>query len=133
MFANYETCKFVLNFVIFDNQSLNLYYKKDLKAIDINKKTMLIEVRQTIKCQGATLIKARKTQKTNVDQVLFETITSSRERLASTIKASKSTLKILIDENSFFNFALFFVSRDSKLLKRYAKKLKTIKTNSIVR
>jgi len=60
-------------------------------------------------------------------------MTSPRKRLASTIKASKSTLKILVDEDAFFNFALFFASRNSKLLKRYAKKLKTIKANSIVR
>jgi len=60
-------------------------------------------------------------------------MTSSRERLASTIKTSKSTLKILIDEDVFFDLALFFALRDSKLLKRYAKKLKAIKTNSIVR
>jgi glutathione peroxidase-family protein len=58
---------------------------------------------------------------------------SSRERLTSTIKASKSTLKILINKDVFFNFALFFASRDSKLLKRYAKKLETIKANLIVR
>ena len=94
---------------------------------------MLIEVRQAIKRQSATSIKARKTQKTNVDQVLFETMTSLRERLTLTIKTSKSTLKILIDEDVFFDFILFFALRDSKLLKRYAKKLKTIKTNSIVR
>ncbi len=60
-------------------------------------------------------------------------MTSPRKRLASTIKASKSTLKILVDEDAFFNLALFFASRNSKLLKRYAKKLKTIKANSIVR
>ncbi len=60
-------------------------------------------------------------------------MTSPRERLASTIKVGKSTLKVLIDEDVFFNFALFFASRDSKLLKRYAKKLETIKANSIVR
>jgi len=94
---------------------------------------VLIEVRQAIKRQSATSIKARKTQKTNVDQVLFETMTSLRERLTLTIKTSKSTLKILIDEDVFFDFILFFALRDSKLLKRYAKKLKTIKTNSIVR
>jgi len=94
---------------------------------------VLIKVRQAIKRQGATLIKARKTQKTNVDQILFETMTSSCERLALTIKASKSTLKILINKDVFFNLALFFVSRDSKLLKRYAKKFETIKTNLIVR
>ncbi len=75
----------------------------------------------------------RKARKTNVDQVSFETMTSSRERLASTIKTSKSTLKILVDENVFSNLALFFVLRDSKLLKRYAKKFETIKANSIVR
>ncbi len=71
---------------------------------------MLIEVCQTIKRQSATLTKVQKTQKTNVNQILFETITSFRERLASTIKISKSTLKILIDENVFFDFTLFFVS-----------------------
>jgi len=118
---------------MFNNQFLNLYYKKDLKTIDINKKTMLIKVRQAIKRQSATLIKAQKTQKTNVDQFSFKTMTSFCERLASTIKASKSTLKILVDKNVFFDLALFFVSRDSKLLKRYAKKLKTIKANLIVR
>jgi len=122
-----------LNFVIFNDQSSNLYYKKDLKTININKKIVSIEIRQTIKRQGATSIEARKAQKTNVDQISFETMTSSRERLASTIKASKSTLKILVNENAFFNLALFFVSRDSKLLKRYAKKLETIKANSIMR
>ncbi len=58
---------------------------------------------------------------------------SSCKRLASTIKANKLTLKILVNKAIFFNLALFFVLRDSKLLKRYAKKLETIKTNSIVR
>jgi len=119
-----------LKFVIFDDQSSNLYYKKDL--IDINKKIILIDIRQTIKREDATSIEARKTQKININQILFETITSSRKHLVSTMKASKSTLKILIDENIFFNFALFLVLRDSKLIKRYAKKFETIKTNSIV-
>ncbi len=94
---------------------------------------MLIEVCQIIKRQDATLIEARKTRKTNVNQVLFKAMTSFCEHLASTIKASKSTLKILIDENVFSNLALFFVSRNLKLLKRYAKKFEAIKTNSIVR
>ncbi len=118
---------------MFDNESSNSYYKKDLKTININKKIVLIEVCQTIKRQDATSIKARKTRKTNVDQVSFKAMTSPRERLALTIKIDKSTLKILVDENAFFNFALFFVLRDSKLLKRYAKKLEIIKANSIVR
>jgi len=68
-----------------------------------------------------------------VDQVLFEAMTSSRERLALMIKTSKSILKILIDKDAFFDSILFFASRDSKLLKRYAKKLETIKANLIVR
>jgi len=34
---------------------------------------------------------------------------SSRERLALTIKANKSTLKILVDNDAFFDLALFFV------------------------
>jgi len=54
------------------------------------------------------------------------------ERLALTIKLDKSTLKILIDKNILFNFVLFFVLRNSKLLKCYAKKFETIKANSIV-
>jgi len=74
----------------------------------------------------------RKTRKTNVNQVLFETITSFRERLVSTIKANKLIFKILVNEDIFFNLVLFFVSRDLKLLERYAKKLETIKTNLIV-
>jgi len=56
-----------------------------------------------------------------------------RERLASTIKVDKSIFKILIDKNIFFDFALSFVLRDSKLLKRYAKKFETIKTSLIMR
>ena len=52
--------------------------------------------------------------------------------LALTIKANKLILKILVDKNIFSNFALFFVSRDLKLLKYYTKKLETIKTNLIV-
>jgi len=56
----------------------------------------------------------------------------SRKRLASTIKVDKSTLKILVNKDVFFDLALFFVLRDSKLLKCYAKKLETIKANSIV-
>ncbi len=60
-------------------------------------------------------------------------MTLSRERLILTIKVDKSILKILVDEDAFFNFALFFASRDSKLLKRYAKKLETIKANLVVR
>jgi len=92
-----------------------------------------IEVCQTIKREDATSIEARKTRKTSVDQVLFKTITLFRERLTLTIKANKSIFKILINENVFFDFALFFVLRDSKLLERYAKKLEIIKTNSIVR
>jgi len=75
----------------------------------------------------------QKTQKINVDQILFETITLFCERLALTIKASKSTLKILVDKNIFFDFALSFALRDLELLERYAKKFKTIKTNLIVR
>ncbi len=118
---------------MFDDQSLNLYYNKDLKTININKKIMSIEVRQIIKRQGATLIEARKAQKTNVDQILFETMMLFCERLVLTIKANKSTLKILINKNVFFDLALFFALRDSKLLERYAKKFKTIKANSIVR
>jgi len=35
---------------MFNNQFSNLYYKKDLKTININKKIILIEVCQTIKC-----------------------------------------------------------------------------------
>ncbi len=73
------------------------------------------------------------TQKTNVNQILFETITLFCEHLALLIKANKLTLKILIDEDTFFNFVLFFVLQDLKLLKCYAKKFKTIKTNLIVR
>jgi len=118
---------------MFGDQSSNLYYKKGLKTTSIDKKIVSIEVRQTIKRQDVALIEARKTRKTNVDQVSFKAMTSSRERLASTIKVGKSTLKILIDKNAFSNLALFFVSQDSKLLKRYAKKLEAIKTNSIVR
>jgi hypothetical protein len=75
----------------------------------------------------------RKTQKTNVDQVLFKIMTSFCERLTLTIKANKSILKILIDENVFFDFVLFFALRNLKLLKRYMKKFETIKTNLIVR
>ena len=75
----------------------------------------------------------QKTQKTNVNQILFETITLFCERLASTIKANKLTLKILINKDTFLNFVLFFVLQDSKLLKCYAKKFKTIKINLIVR
>jgi len=71
-------------------------------------------------------------RKTSVNQVLFETITLSRECLASTIKVNKLILKT-IDENVFSNLALFFALRNSKLLKRYAKKFETIKANSIVR
>jgi len=52
---------------MFGDQSSNLYYKKDLKAIDINKKTMLIEARQAIKRQGATSIGARKARKTSIN------------------------------------------------------------------
>jgi len=115
---------------MFDNQFSNLYYKKNL--ININKKIVLIEVCQTIKCENVTSIKARKTRKTSVDQVLFETIILFCKRLVLTIKVDKSILKILINEDFFFNFALFLVSRDSKLLKRYAKKFETIKTNLIV-
>jgi len=55
------------------------------------------------------------------------------ERLVSTIKANKSTLKILVNKDAFFDFVLFFALRNLKLLKYYAKKLKTIKTNLIVR
>jgi len=94
---------------------------------------VLIKAYQVIKREDATSIKVRKTQKTNVDQVLFETITLFCERLISTIKTNKSIFKILVNKDIFINFALFFVLRDSKLLKRYAKKFKTIKTNSIVR
>jgi len=93
---------------------------------------MLIEVYQTIKREDAISIKTRKIQKTNVNQVLFETMILSREYLVLIIKVDKSTLKILINKNIFFNFALFLVSRNSKLLKRYAKKLETIKINLIV-
>ncbi len=93
---------------------------------------MLIEICQTIKRQSATLIKVRKTQKTNVNQISFEAMILFCKRLVSIIKASKSTLKILIDKNVFFNFALFFALRNSKLLKRYAKKFEIIKANSIV-
>jgi len=122
-----------LKFAIFNNQFSNLYYEKRLKTIDINKKTILIEIRQTIKCESATLTKTQKMRKTNIDQILFETIMLFRERLVSTIKANKQIFKILINENIFFNLALFFVSQNSKLLKRYKKKFKTIKTNLIVR
>ncbi len=115
---------------MFNNQFSNLYYKKDLKTIDINKKIILIEARQTIKRQSVASTKAQKTRKTNVDQILFETITLLCERLISTIKTNKLILKILVDKDFFF---FPFVSRNSKLLKRYAKKLKIIKTNLIVR
>ncbi len=68
---------------------------------------MLIEVCQAIKRENATLSKARKTQKIDVDQI--ETITLFRERLASIIKIDKLT-SILIEENVFFDLALFFAS-----------------------
>ncbi len=55
------------------------------------------------------------------------------KRLTSTIKASKSILKIVIDKDVFFNFTLIFALWDSKLLKRFVKKLETIKTNLIMR
>jgi len=56
-----------------------------------------------------------------------------RKCLALTIKTSKLTLKILINKDIFFNLTLFFVLQDSKLLKYYIKKFKTIKTNLIMR
>jgi len=93
---------------------------------------VLIEARQAIKCKNAISIKVRKTQKTSVNQVLFETITSFREYLVSIIKASKSIFKILVDKDVFSNLALSFVLQNSKLLKCYAKKFETIKTNLIV-
>jgi len=52
---------------MFGDQFSNLYYNKDLKAINIDKKIVSIEARQAIKRQGATLIEARKARKTNVD------------------------------------------------------------------
>ena len=54
-------------FVIFDNQFSNLYYEKNLKIININKKTILIEIRWTIKYENVTLIKAQKTQKISIN------------------------------------------------------------------
>ncbi len=52
--------------------------------------------------------------------------------LALTIKANKSTLKILVDKNISSNFVLFFVLQDLELLEYYAKKFEMIKTNLIV-
>ncbi len=52
--------------------------------------------------------------------------------LALTIKANKSTLKILVDRNISSDFVLFFVLQDLKLLEYYAKKFEIIKTNLIV-
>jgi len=110
-----------LNFVIKDNQSSNLYYKKDLKTNNSNNKTVLIEACQAIKYENAALSRAQKAQKTNIACILFETIILFCERLTSIIKIDKS-ISTLVENFFFFDFALFFVSRDSKLLKRYAKK-----------
>ena len=53
--------------------------------------------------------------------------------LALTIKANKLTLKILTNKDILFNFTLFFILQDLKLLERYAKKLEAIKTNLTMR
>ncbi len=53
----------------------------------------------------------------------------SCERLTSIIKIDKS-ISILVKKNIFFDFVLFFVFRNSKLLKCYAKKLE-IETKTI--
>ncbi len=58
---------------------------------------------------------------------------TSNKRIRILQEANKSTLKILVNKNIFFSFALYFVLRVLKLLKYYAKKFETIKTNLIVR
>jgi len=68
-------------------------------------------------------------QKININLILFETIVLFCKYLVSTIKANKLTLKILVNENIFSNFALFFVLQNLKLLKYYTKKFEIIKTN----
>jgi len=73
----------------------------------------------------------QKIQKINIDKILFKTIILFCKYLALIIRIDKLILKILIDKNIFFNFALFFVLQNLRLLKYYAKKLKTIKTNLI--
>jgi len=118
---------------MFGDQPSNPYYKKGLKATSIDKKAVPIEACQAIKRQGATSTRARKARKTSVDQASSKAMTSPRERLASTMKAGKSTLKTLVDEDASSNPALFFASRGSKLLERYAKKLEAIKTNLTMR
>jgi len=52
---------------MFDDQISNLYYNKDFKTINTNKKTILTKVCQAIKRKDATLTRVRKTRKTNID------------------------------------------------------------------